>query len=254
MTETNQALSAVEQSSFQNMLSTFTPTAKALTTHNVKERIIDIDCNIRKQSIAKMKGCHVNTCDHWSLKQNFNYVGMTAHWSDVDFKMHLLPLGIFLHEGGSSVALLIDEFLANIAREVSTEATIFAVTTDTDPSMNAVGKLHEEKKIVHLYCTDHVLHLTCKCCYERASFGDVATSAVQKTTNVVSHFQSSTQATAKLLQAQSMIDDYNSNAPITLLTDCVTRWWSTFRMVARILYLRLALSLLEVNNDIPETK
>ena len=161
---------------------------------------------------------------------------------------------MFLHEGGSSAALLIDEFLANVAREVSAEATIFAVTTDTDPSMNAFGKLLEEKKILHLYCTDHVLHLTCKRCYERASFGDVETSAVQKATNVVSHFQSSTQATAKLLQAQSMIDDYNSNVPVTLLTDCVTRWWSTFRMVARILYLRLALSLLEVNNDIPETK
>ena len=161
---------------------------------------------------------------------------------------------MFLHEGGSSATLLIDEFLANVAREVSAEATIFAVTTDTDPSMNAFGKLLEEKKILHLYCTDHVLHLTCKRCYERASFGDVETSAVQKATNVVSHFQSSTQATAKLLQAQSMIDEYNSNVAVTLLTDCVTRWWSTFRMVARILYLRLALSLLEVNNDIPETK
>ena len=66
---------------------------KVLTARTVKERIIDIDRNIRKQSIAKMKGCSVNlTCDHWSSKQNFNYVGMTAHWIDVDFKMHLLPL------------------------------------------------------------------------------------------------------------------------------------------------------------------
>ena len=94
------------------------------------------------------------------------------------------------------------------------------------------------------------MHLTCKRCYERASFGDFETSAVQKATNVVSHFQSSTQATGKLLQAQSMIDDYNSNVPVTLLTDCGTRWWSTFRMVARILYLCMALSLLELNNDI----
>ena len=66
---------------------------KVLTARTVKERIIDIDRNIRKQSIAKMKGCSVNlTCDHWSSKQNLNYVGMTAHWIDVDFKMHLLPL------------------------------------------------------------------------------------------------------------------------------------------------------------------
>ena len=147
LAETNQALSTVEESSFRNMISTFAPTAKALIARNVRERIIDIDCNIRKQSIAKMKGCSVNlTCDHCSSEQNLNYVGMTAHWIDVDFKMHSLPLGMFLHEGGSTVALLIDEYLANVAREVSTEATIFAVTTDTDPSMNTFGKLLEEGK------------------------------------------------------------------------------------------------------------
>jgi hypothetical protein len=36
--------------------------------------------------------------------------------------------------------------LAMVAREVSEEATIFSVTTDTDPTMNAFGQLLEEKK------------------------------------------------------------------------------------------------------------
>ena len=75
------------------------------------------------------------------------------------------------------------------------------VTTGIDPSMNSFGKLLEEKKILHLYCTDHILHLTCKRCYERVKYRDVDPSAVQKTNNSVSHFQCSTQATAKLLQA-----------------------------------------------------
>ena len=61
-----------------------------------------------------------------SSKQTFDCVGMTAHWIDVDFKMHSLPHGMFLHEGGSSAALLIDEFLSNIAKEVSVDATIYA--------------------------------------------------------------------------------------------------------------------------------
>ena len=120
--------------------------------------------------------------------------------------------------------------------------------------MNLFGKLLEEKKICCLYCTDHVLYLTCKQCYDRDSFWDVDTSTVQKAINIVSHFQSSTQATAKLLQAQSMIDEYKNRVDVTLLTDYVTRWWSTFRMVVRILYLCKALSLLEVNNNIPESK
>ena len=94
-----------------------------------------------------MKGCTVNlTCDHWSSEQNMNYVGMTAHWIDSEWKMHSLPLGMFLHEGGSDAEALVDEFLTNVAREVSEEATIYAVTTDTDPSMNAFGRLLDEKK------------------------------------------------------------------------------------------------------------
>ena len=53
-------------------------------------------------------GCSVHlTCDHWSLEQNFNYVGITVHWIDDNFKMHSLPLRMFLHEGGSSAVLLI---------------------------------------------------------------------------------------------------------------------------------------------------
>lgn len=52
--------------------------------------------------------------------------------------MHSLPLGMFLHEGGSSAVQLINEFLVNVAREVSEKAIIFAVTTDIDPSMNSL--------------------------------------------------------------------------------------------------------------------
>jgi hypothetical protein len=120
---------------------------KPITSMNVKENIMDLDRSIRKQMIAKMKGCIVNlTTDHWTSKQHLNYVGMTAHWLDSDWVMHSLPIGMFLHEGGSKANELLDHFLATVAREVSEEATIFSVTTDTDPTMNAFGQLLEEKK------------------------------------------------------------------------------------------------------------
>jgi hypothetical protein len=71
---------------------------------------------------------------------------MTAHWIDSDWKLHSLPLSMFLHEGGSNANELLDHFLETVAREVSEEATISSVTTDTDPRMNAFGRLLEEKK------------------------------------------------------------------------------------------------------------
>jgi hypothetical protein len=42
--------------------------------------------------------------------------------------------------------------VTTVAREVSEEDTIFSVTTDTDPMMNAFGQLLEKNKILHLYC------------------------------------------------------------------------------------------------------
>lgn len=187
-------------------------------------------------------------------KQHLNYAGITAHWLDCNWELHSLPLGLFLHEGGSNANELLDHFFETVAREVSEEATIFSVTTDTDPTMNAFGRLLEEKKILHLYCTDHVLQLTCKKTFLRSSFGNVEVSPVQKAADIVSHFQSSSQATEKLLRAQSFPEEYINKTPVGLFTDCKTRWWSTFRMCERILYLRSALHILEGSNDIPVYK
>lgn len=120
--------------------------------------------------------------------------------------------------------------------------------------MNAFGRLLEEKKILHLYCTDHVLQLTCKKTFLRSSFGNVEVSPIQKATDIVSHFQSSSQATEKLLRAQSFPEEYSGKNPVGLFTDCKTRWWSTYKMCERILYLKSALHILEASNDIPVNK
>ena len=110
-----------------------------------------------------------------------------------------------------------------------------------------------KKKIMHLYCTDHVLHLTCKRCYERESFGDSnEISPIQKATNVVSHFQSSTQATEQLKKVQTIHDTYKGKVAVVLLTDCVTRWWSTFQMIDRVIYLKNVLNILEYQIPAPK--
>jgi hypothetical protein len=163
----------------------------------------------------------------------------------------MLPLGMFLHEGGSNANKLLDQFMATVAREVSEEATIFLVTTDTDPTMNDFGRLLEEKRILHLYCTDHVLQLTCKDTFLQSRIGNVNVSPIQKATDIVSHFQSSSQATEKLLRAQSIPEEYSNKNPVGLFTGCKTRWWSTYKMSERILYLKSALHVLEGSNNIP---
>ena len=58
---------------------------------------------------------------------------------------------------------------------------------------------------------------------------------MRKLRAMIGHFEHSTQATAKLLSAQSASDSpaFKDKAPRKLLQDVVTRWWSTFRALRR---------------------
>ena len=251
--DANIPLSMVERPSFRAMIASYDATAKPISSKTVKEEIIAMDGKIRREVIARMKGCTVNlTTDHWTSKQNLNYVGLTAHWIDHNWKLHSLPLGMFLHEGRTQATDCIDQFMVDVAREISKEATIFAVTTDTDATMNAFGQLLEEKHILHLYCTDHVFHLTCKLCYLKDSFGDdVEISAVQKATKIVSYFNQSTQALERIKTAQRSLQCYAGKEAKKPLTDVVTRWWSTYTMCLRIQYLKQALGSMLGGGDLP---
>jgi hypothetical protein len=200
-----------------------------------------------------MKGCHVNlTIDHWMSKQNVNYVGLTAHWIDDDWNLHSLPLGMFLHEGGTTANAVFEKLLVDVSREISEVATVFAITADTDAAMNLLGILLEKHDIMHLCCTDHVFHLTCKLCYENSSFGDgIEVNAVQKATNIVLYFNKSTQAVEKIKQTQTLLEIYEGNTPVKPLTDVVTHWWSTYQMCNRIKYLKQALGSMFGGGDLP---
>jgi hypothetical protein len=148
------------------------------------------------------------------------------------------PLGIFLHEGRTTANAVFEKLLVDVSQEISDVATVFAVTTGTDAAMNLLRILLEKHGIMHLYCTDHVFHLTCKLCFENSSFGGgIEVNAVQKATNIVSYFNKSTQAVEKIKQTQILLEVYKGNTPVKPLTDVVTRWWSTYQMCNIIKYL-----------------
>ena len=94
--------------------------------------------------------------------------------------------------------------------------------------------------IHHIYCADHVLHLTCKICYEKEEiFGD-AYSSIEKARKLVSYFNKSTQALEKLKTSQELL--VKNNSPKGIVNDVVTRWWSTYDMIERLLVLKPAIN------------
>ena len=69
----------------------------------------------------------------------------------------------FLHTGESSTKTLPDDLTVKIFTDCEfDELKISAVVSDTSGNLNEFGDLFDELKIMHIYCTDHVLQLIAK--------------------------------------------------------------------------------------------
>lgn len=250
-------LKIVETESFRDMIASFNSYAKPMSNKRMKDIIIRLEDAMRDAAIETMRGQSVCiTMDHWTSKANQNYTGMTAHFIDDDFVLHDHTLGMFLHQGGTTSANLdaAYEDLKEVRLKLNGVADIFAATTDTTANMNKFGIALEERGVHHVYCTDHVLQLTCKLCYEKApaagSFGEEFFASVQKARAIVSFINSSSQALEKLKSYQKTLDSFAGQKVVGVVTDVVTRWWSTHDMIERILRLRHAIWAMGANDEL----
>jgi hypothetical protein len=126
---------------------------------------------------------------------------------------------------------------------------IVAVVTDTTGNMNTFGQSLRDVGVTHLYCVDHVLHLNAKHAYNDDNLPN-SDNAMRAARSLVEYFTKSTQAMDKLLQQQRVNPMYAGRNPLKVLQDVMTRWWSTYRMLARLRYLRKAIQVLSVNGEI----
>ena len=212
------------------------------------------------------------TVDHWTSIASQNYTGMTAHWIGKECTLHNLQLGCWLHEGNSQSMSLVDDFISKIFKTCKlSDAKISCVVSDTTGNMNLFGKILEAHNIPHIYCTDHVLQLTAKQAFNDDSYQNlfqnipvytnISTSRIsnnnqdkfvlmKKCRSLVEVFTTSTQKMDKLLNIQSSMNVYNGKVPVKVIQDVVTRWWSTYTMLDRLVYLKQAITALIADNII----
>lgn len=250
--DSKQAFSEVEKDSFRKMISSHNKHAKVMSNKKVKTITTNIDHAIRKASIEAMQGQSVCvTLDHWTSRRKHNYTGITGHFIDDDFKLNSRTLGMFLHKGGTKGKELEKSFLDMHREELKLDkAKLFAVTTDTTANMNKFGMLLEERGVTHVYCIDHVLQLTAKLCYDHAvaTFGEAYAKSVQKARDIVTFLNNSTQALEKLKNLIKALEgkDYNKG----VIADVVTRWWSTYNMIQRLLDVKAAIDSMAISKEL----
>jgi hypothetical protein len=243
VTDTFQPFQVVEQPSFVRMIQAFDKTADLPDKKKVREMIMNLEDRLRGDLMSSVEGLVVSiTMDHWTSISGDNYTGMTIHAIDSDFHLHHHPLGMFLHRGRTTSEALEVSFAELFNKLDLGMVKLFSATTDTEPKMNAFGVRLQGMDLIHLYCTDHVLQLTAREVYEKDTFGEGFAIAVKKARDITNYLHNSSQAAAKLKEKQRDLAYYKDlgKEPVKALQDVCTRWWSTYDMIERLLYLQPA--------------
>lgn len=145
--------------------------------------------------------------------------------------------------------------------------------TDTTGNMGKLGVYCRANGPRHAYCIDHNFNRNAQLAFDRESLLSKfiiynimnviyhesyqlitqtakniprAASAMKKARATCGYFESSTQAMGKLLDFQrtSTIEEYqNQERPKKTLQDVITRWWSTFRSLRRLRWLKKAIAI-----------
>lgn len=258
---TDQPLCTPGKTSFRELLESFgvPASSKHFCALTVTDEIIRLEQVIREKVVESCKGEFVSlTIDHWSSSALQSYTAITIHWIDSDWQLHSLPLGCFLHTGDMKAESVLDDLLQKLFVQggLREKINLVAVVSDTTGNMNKFGMILEEMNVPHLYCADHVLQLTAKDAYSNMAFsqGSVRSDVMTKARALVDHIRSSNQKVENLKNHQKLDVNNYPEAPLVVIGDVVTRWWSTHDMAYRLIYLKKALEGMNRNGQIDSGK
>lgn len=247
--EENQPLNAVEKPAFRRMLKTIDPLCPQTSAKKLRDDISFLGLVSREALKRELKGKYFSlTTDHWTSPNDETYSCLTAHWIE-NSEMHSAVLAFEVFNGTTTGFALGEDFVRIFELYEFDLKYVVAVVTDTTGNMNTFGEYLRQRGVKHLYCVDHVLHLNAKLAYVDSNLPDSG-NAMKTARSLVEYFTKSTQAMGKLLRQQAQNEHYAGCVPLKPLQDVVTRWWSTYRMLSRLRYLRRAIQVLVVNQSV----
>ena len=160
------------------------------------------------------------TTEIWTAQhQNRSYISLTAHFVDGDWVIQTRCL--------ETRELLVAHSVENIAEELdqnmkewNIHSKVVAATTD---NRNAMEKL----ELLNLPCVGHTFQLAVKHAFDVPP----VSRTLAHIKRLVLHFHKSTKSTYKLRDKQALLGLKQES----LKNDCVTRWGSTYKMLATFL-------------------
>lgn len=249
--EENVPFNMVEKKSFRRMCMTLSKEYQTITSDQVRNEIKSLG-DVCKVAVKKeLSGKYFAlTTDHWTSKNNETYGCLTAHYVD-NAQLKRCVLHFEVHHGTTTGEALFEQLLDVFKQYDFDLSFVTAVTTDTTGNMNTFGRRLQEKGVVHLYCVDHNLHLTCKLAFDDNNLPG-SDNAMKAARSQVEFFNSSTQAMDKLFDIQKNFTRPGQTA-VRPIQDVKTRWWSTWSMLERLLVLTPSIDTLIINKSVNTT-
>ena len=253
---------------------------KSLGIEALQEDITRMKGEITGTLKEQMKGHAVfGTTDHWTSRDGRAWEGNSFQWID-KFKIFHADLECKEYKGSTKSKNLAENYVNSIADwDISLGRRRYAVkpdetvmgqcVSDTEAKMNRFGQILEhEHGTDHSYCTDHNLQSTAVKPYSHKFFAGEEDTAAEE--EVITNVDGSTQKVGKGILAKcrklvSLIDSspqkrqdmhaaqillrsrdvdpvekYAESDPLNVIQDVVVRWWSTYDMAERLLFLREA--------------
>jgi len=238
---------AVETKAFRAMVNTLVENENEhdmfkISRSMTRRKILSLGVLSKKATRLELQNyqCAITT-DHWTGPNDETYTTLTCHYINEEWEYHscVVDFKVF---NGQTRGQDCGEDLFNIFDDCEFKSeNITILVTDTTASMITFGKMiRNEHKIEHGFCLDHNLHRNCILAFDDKNIP--GSERVMKTARAtIEYFTKSTQNMTKLknFQNSSMLEKYSEQKePKKILQDSRTRWWSTYRMLRRLHFLR----------------
>ena len=249
MIKTYQPLCAVENEEFRDMCRSISKKCPIIGVDKITRLLKTEFHAVQAKLNAILKGRRFAlTTDAWTSITKTGYVTCTIHFIDQDtWKLHSMVLGLYEKTGRSRA----QDCVAYTEKQMDDYGLPYshmtAVVTDTEATMVAAGRLFVQSSrnaggdTAWHGCIDHQLELVTGIAFtdDEGSLGTMSACRA-----LINFFNSSSQAMGKLLSKQQV------GRAVRPIQDVMTRWWSTYQMIQRLIRLRPYLALLEQEGDL----
>ena len=223
-----QPLSVVENKGFMELMKVAEPRFKVPSRGYFTKTVIPSLFSRAKEHVKEMLKTARFLCittDLWTAAHsNRAYLCLTCHGIDSNWQLcsfclatKELPVAHTAENIGEKIEEILDEW--NIDKDM----IVAAVTDNARNMINAINGMG----FLHFPCMGHTLQLGILKAFD---IGPVK-AALARVSNIVSHFHRSSKATYSLKEKQNLL----GLKPHMLKSSCVTRWGSTYEMLARFI-------------------